>query len=61
MMDEYDKCSFCKKYDDYEGCRDYFCPSATKDYFEANVDKIIEKAKEKGISIADLVAIINIR
>lgn len=59
MLDEYDKCRFCKKYDSFDGCTDYFCGSAIKEYFEPNRESIIEKAKEKGISVADLIALIN--
>ena len=59
MLDEYDKCRFCKKYDSFDGCTDDFCASATKKYFEPNRERIIEKAKEKGISVADLIALIN--
>ena len=59
MLDEYDKCRFCKKYDSFDGCTDYFCASATKEYFEPNRERIIENAKEKGISVADLIALIN--
>ena len=60
-MDEYDKCRFCIKYDNFEGCRDWHCPTATKDYFQPNRERIIEKAKEKGLSVADVIALINIR
>lgn len=59
MLDEYDKCRFCKKYDNFDGCTDYFCASVTKEYFEPNRDRIIEKAKENGISVLDLIALIN--
>ena len=59
MLDQYDKCRFCKKFDDFDGCKDYFCESAIKEYFEPNRERIIEKAKEKGISVADLIALIN--
>ena len=59
MLDEYDKCRFCKKYDYFDGCTDYFCASATKEYFEPNRERIIEKAKENGISVVDLIALIN--
>ena len=59
MLDEYDKCRFCKKYDNFDGCTDYFCASATKEYFEPSKERIIEKAKESGLSIVDVVALIN--
>lgn len=59
-MDEFDKCRFCKKYDSFDGCTDYFCCKPTREYFEPSRDRIIEKAKEKGISISDVVTLINI-
>ena len=59
MLDEYDKCRFCKKYDDFDGCTDEFCASATKEWFKPDRELVIKKAKEKGISVADLIALIN--
>ena len=59
MLDEYDKCRFCKKYDNFDGCTDDFCAWATKKYFEPNRERIIEKAKEKGIHVLDLIDLIN--
>lgn len=57
MRSEYDKCYFCKCYDEYEGC-EYGCDN--KKGFKPNHDKIIKKAKEKNISVADVIALINI-
>ena len=59
MLDEYDKCRFCKKYDNFDGCTDDFCESSTKEYFQPSKERIIEKANESGFSIVDLVALIN--
>ena len=59
MLDEYDKCRFCKKYDNFDGCTDDFCASDTKAYFEPNRERIIKKAKEKKVSVVDLIALIN--
>ena len=59
MLNEYDKCRFCKKYDNFDGCTDDFCASDTKEYFEPNRDRIVKKAKEKKISVVDLIALIN--
>ena len=42
MRNEYDKCYFCKSYDEYEGC-EYSCENNTG--FEPNHDRIIAKAK----------------
>ena len=39
---EYDKCYFCKSYDEYEGC-EYGCENKTG--FEPDHDRIIAKAK----------------
>jgi hypothetical protein len=57
MMDEYDKCRFCKYYDNFDGCRKWYCEN--KDDYEPNKQRIIEKAKEAGLSVADVIALIN--
>ena len=57
MMDEYCKCRFCKAYDEYEGC-EWGCDNF--EGYESNKNRLIEKAKEKGISVADLIALINL-
>ena len=59
-MEEFNKCRFCSKYNDYEGCTDDFCCSATRDYFIADTDRIIEKSKEKGISVSDVISLMNL-
>ena len=46
-------------YDDFEGCWKYDIPEDKK-CFEANDDKIIETAKDRGMSVADVVALISI-
>lgn len=56
MMGEYDKCRFCKSYDDYEGCTSWFCEN--KCDYTPNRQRIIEKSQETGLSIADIVALI---
>ena len=56
MRNEYDKCYFCKSYDEYEGC-EWGCED--KKGFEPSHDRIIAKAKEKDISVADVIALIN--
>lgn len=57
MMDEFCKCRFCKSYDSYEGC-EWGC----EDYngYEPSKQRILEAAKEKGISVADVIALINL-
>lgn len=58
MMDEYCKCNFCKKYDTYDGCQDWFCSS--HDSYEPSRQRIVEKAQCSGISVADVIALINL-
>ena len=53
LIDEWDKCNFCKNYDDFEGCDDWYCDSRSN--FELSQDKVIEKAKQKEISCADVI------
>ena len=57
-MNEYDKCSFCKYYDTYEGCTSDYCDFDI--FFIVDKEKIIAKAKEEGISVADVIALINL-
>lgn len=59
MSDEFKKCLFCKHYDNFDGCMDvYGCNNY--DSFEPNKNRIIEKAKEKHISVSDVIALINL-
>jgi hypothetical protein len=58
MMREYDKCRFCKWYSIYDGCTNGYCYN--KQYFEADERKIIEKAEESGMSVADIIALMNL-
>ena len=44
MRNEYDKCYFCKSYDEYEGC-EWGCED--KKGFKPNHDRIIAKAKRE--------------
>ena len=46
----------CKSYDEYEGC-EWGCEDQKG--FEPNHNRIISKAKEKDISVADVIALIN--
>lgn len=52
MIDEWDKCNFCKNYDDFDGCEEWTCN------FRVSQDKVIETAKDKGISCTDVLALI---
>ena len=55
---EFSKCKFCKSYDNYDGCRNYYC--CDNDLFEPDKERIIEVAKEKEMSVADVIALINL-
>lgn len=57
MTNEFDKCLFCKHYDNFDGC-EWGCNN--KEDFEPNHNKIIEKAKEKDISATDVISLINL-
>ena len=57
MSNEFRKCNFCSYYDEYEGC-EWGCNN--HEGFKPDNDRIITKAKEKGISVADMIALINI-
>ena len=52
MRSEWDKCCFCIYYDEYDGCDGFGCE------FELSENKVIEKAKEKEISCADVIVLI---
>lgn len=56
-MGEYGKCNFCKHNDLY-----ITCPSQNPHGcggYKANEQKIIDKSKDKGMSVADVIALIN--
>ena len=53
--DEFSKCRFCSYYDFFEGC-EFVCEN--KSSFKPNNNRIIETAKEKGISVSDLIELI---
>lgn len=56
MIDEYDKCRFCVGWDDYDG--NWNCWCTDRDGFKPDKQRIIEKAKETGLRVADIVALI---
>lgn len=56
-MDEYCKCGFCKNNNDFLGC---LSRCSSFDGFSPDRQKIIDVAKEKGITIADMIALINL-
>lgn len=64
MYNEFEKCNFCRYYDDnfctyYSnlGCH-ICCTNYSK--FKPNNNKIIETAREKDLSVADLIALITL-
>lgn len=57
MRNEFDKCYFCKSYDEYEGCID---GCSNHESFSPDHDRIIKKAKEKNISVQDVIALMNL-
>lgn len=58
MLDEYSKCNFCHYHDNFDGCRAWSC--SNYDYYKPNKNRIVEKAKEVGISVTDVIALIEI-
>lgn len=58
MRDEYDKCNFCKHYDTFDGCMDWYCNNYES--YNPDKDKLIEVAQQKGISVSDLITLINL-
>lgn len=55
-MDEYSRCRFCRSYTIFDGCTNWHCDG--KNYYKPNKNFIIEKAKEEGISVVDVIALI---
>lgn len=62
VRNEYDKCYFCKSYDQYEGCMNWFCSNeeGKRTEFSPDNNKIIEKSERTGLSVADIVALIEL-
>lgn len=58
MRDEFDKCEFCRHHDSFEGCSLFGCDNY--DDFKPAKNRLIEKAKEKHISVTDVIALINL-
>lgn len=54
---EFEKCEFCTHHDSFKNCK---CSCDHYDRFKPNNERIIIKAKERGLSVADVVALINI-
>lgn len=57
-MDEYCKCRFCTKFDNYDGCQDWFCSCYNN--YKPSREKIIEKSQSAGFSVTDVIALINL-
>ena len=58
MMDDWCKCRFCWHYDKYDGCLNIGCYRYNE--YRPDRDAIIEKANETGMSVADIIALINL-
>ena len=54
-MDDFRKCNFCQYYDEYEGC-EWGCDNYED--FKPAKWRMVEFAKEHKISVADLIALI---
>lgn len=54
---EFDKCFFCKYYDEYEGCVD---GCSNHESFSPDHNRIIKKAKEENVSVQDVIALMNL-
>lgn len=54
---EFEKCRFCTHHNSFEGCG---CYCDHYDRFKPDNDRIIIKAKERGLSVADVVALITL-
>lgn len=57
MFDEYNKCRYCKHYDSFDGCENMLCEN--KSEYLPDKNRIIKKAKEKGITVSDLICLID--
>lgn len=55
MMSDFCKCNFCKNYDSFDGC-EWGC--SNYEGFRPDHYRIIERAKECDITVADLLALI---
>ena len=56
MRNEWNKCNFCKWQSDW-GCEN-IC--VDHDQYKPYENKLIEKAKEKGVSVADVLVLIEL-
>lgn len=56
MASDFEKCKFCAHRDDINKCM--FCAGWTN--FDPDCDQMIRVAKEKGISVSDLIALIDL-
>ena len=59
MMDEYCRCRFCESYGESGSCENIYC--SDKSDFIPDSNKIIRKAKETGLSVSDIIALMNLR
>lgn len=54
MTDEFDKCNFCQERHTFDGCDR--CEDKLR--YKPDPEKIIEKAKERNLSVSDVIALI---
>lgn len=54
---EFEKCRFCTHHNSFEGCGH---PCDDYDGFKPDNERIIRKAKERGLSVTDVAALINL-
>lgn len=57
MLNEWNKCNFCRK-NENGTCRAQFCHAQSHYILDKN--KIVSKAKELGISVVDVITLINL-
>ena len=56
-VDEYSKCRFCSWYNENEGrCEIMCCPNGIN--YKPDKNRFVKKAKEEGISVVDIIALI---
>lgn len=53
-MSKWNKCNFCQRYDSFDGCTAWSC----EDDFKFSPESLIEAAKEEGVSVADVIKLI---
>ena len=62
MLDRFDKCNYCQYYDEYENdCSNFGDDTYYKDHcFRADKEKLLAASKEIGVSVMDLIRLIEL-